>query len=96
MPESSWGAFHDLAKLPTWIQYLLMCRSLQNAIEIDNPEETVIFQMTIAEMSLTCLGLLSICRIFPEFTPQANALSDKLCEIGEVQGMLRRDTLDKD
>lgn len=97
MPEG-WAAYYDLAQFPSWGQYVLMCRSLQKAQQVDNPEETVMLQATISEASIISLGLLCVCRMFPEFTPLANSLSEKIADVGEAQGFLKPkdDTLDKE
>ena len=88
------GAFYDLNKLPSWTQYVLSCRSLLKALEVDDPEETLMVQLTISELSLVSFGLLILSRIFPEFVPVANDLSLKVTEISNAQGFLRDATLD--
>lgn len=92
MPE---GAFYDLHRLPSWMQYTLASKSLLGALEVDNHEDTLLLQVTISELSMVSLGLLIISRIFPEFAPIASDLSVKVTEVSDAQKFLRRTTLDE-
>lgn len=88
------GAFYDLHSLPSWLQYSLAAKSLLAALEVDDPEETVMLQLTISELSMTSLGLLVLSRMFPEFIPVASSLSTKVSEVSNAQGFLGNATLD--
>lgn len=91
MPD---GAFHDLSKLASWIQYTLAAKSLLEAMDVDDPEETLLVALTISELSIVSFGLLLLGRIFPEFAPVASDLSLKVTELSDAQGFLRRRSLD--
>ena len=93
MPD---GSFFDLHHLPSWTQYQLASKSLLAALELDNPEETVMLQLTISELSMLSFGLLALTRMFPEFAPIAADLSEKVTDCSVAQEFLRRDTLDSE
>lgn len=82
------GAFYDLRRFPSWTQYALASKSLLAALDIDNPEDTVMCQFTISETSLVSFGLLVLCRLFPEFCPVASDLSTKIADVSNAQGFL--------
>lgn len=86
--------FHNLDGLPSWQQYSIASRSLLKALDLDDPETTLMVQLTLSELSIATFGLIALVRMFPEFTPIANNLSNKLNEIGQAQGLFRGDTLD--
>lgn len=96
MPDDGGFLFYDLNRLPSWIQYTFAARSLLKAVELDNPEETMLVQFTLAELSVATFGLICLVRMFPEFTKEANALSEKIAEIGGEQKFLRTDRFDED
>lgn len=85
MPE---GHFLDLNSVPSWHQYRLAAGSLMTALKLDNPEESLFVQLTISELSLVSLGLLTVGRMFPELVGLAGGLSDKLTAINAEQGFL--------
>ena len=88
--------FYDLNELPSWVQYTLAAKSLLKAIELDDPEKTMMLQLTVSEVSVATFGLIALIRMFPEFTPVANNLSNKIQEIGQAQKFLKDDTLDSE
>ena len=90
------GHFADLNDLPSWIQYNLACSSAARAAEIANdPEDTLMVQLTFSELSTLTLGLLVMSRVFPELVDLAAELSRKLKQVGEAQGFLRSTTEDE-
>lgn len=88
MPE---GDFYDLHALPSWTQYALAAKSLLVALDVDNPEDTVLVQFTISELSLTSLALLVLSRMLPEFQVIAANLSTKIQQVSDAQGFLTGD-----
>lgn len=92
MPDDE-GAFifYDLNQLPSWGQYRIAAKSLLKALSLDDPEQTLMLQLTVSELSALTFGLISLVRMFPEFTQVANSLSDKIQEIGRAQQFLRDD-----
>ena len=95
MPEDDGRfTFYDLNKLPSWVQYTLAAKSLMKAIELDDPEQTMMLQLTVSELSVATFGLIALVRMFPEFVPVANDLSEKIREIGKAQDFMKDDTLD--
>ena len=90
------GGFYDLHKLASWVQYTFAAKSLLAALELDDPEETLMVQLTVSELSLMSFSLLILSRIFPEFMPIANDLSAKVSELSDAQNFLRGDILDNE
>lgn len=97
MPEEQEGhfLFYDMNKLPSWVQYSVASKSLLKALDLDNPEETLMVQFTLSELSVATFGLIALVRMFPEFTAVANALSDKIQAVGRAQDFLRNDRFDE-
>ena len=90
MPEAFEGSFYDLHRLPSWSQYALAAKSLMKALEVDDPEETVMLQLMISELSMVSFALLVLARQHPEFAFVASNLSTKISEVSEAQNFLRR------
>ena len=86
--------FYDLNQLPSWMQYTIAAKSLLKSLDLDNPEDPLLVQLTLSELSVVTVGLISLCRMFPEFEPVASLLSNKLSEIGQSQGFLRAPSVD--
>lgn len=89
MPD---GAFFNLNGLVSWAQYGSAAKSLLAALDIDDPEETLMVQLTISELSMVSFGLLILSRIFPEFAGVAADLSNKIIDLNSAQGFLKRNT----
>lgn len=85
------GDFYDLHALPSWTQYEFAAKSLLVALDVDNPEDTVLVQFTISELSLTSLALLVLSRMLPEFQVIAANLSTKIQQVSDAQGFLTGD-----
>ena len=81
--------FYNLDALPSWVQYLLASKSLLRAVDVDDPEQTVMLQMTISELSLMSFALLVTSRLFPEFLGLSCNLSDKVHAVSDAQGFLK-------
>lgn len=88
--------FYDLNALPSWTQYTIAAKSLLKSLELDDPENTLMIQFTLSELSIATFGLICLVRMFPEFISVANLLSDKLSEVGQAQGLLRGDAVDNE
>lgn len=88
--------FYDLNQLPSWTQYTIAAKSLLKSLELDDPEETLLVQLTLSELSVATFGLISLIRMFPEFVSIANDLSNKLAAVGGAQGFLKGDIVDED
>ena len=88
--------FYDLNEFPSWVQYTVAAKSLLTALDLDDPEQTLMVQLTLSELSTATFGLICLVRMFPEFTKIANSLSDKIQEIGQAQHFLKDTRLDQD
>lgn len=83
------GHFADLNDLPSWIQYDLAAGSAARAHKIANdPEDTLMVQLTFSELSTLTLGLLVMGRMFPELVGLGASLSEKLKEVAAAQNFL--------
>ena len=83
------GHFADLNDLPSWIQYNLSAASAARASKIANdPEDTLMVQLTFSELTTLTLGLLVMGRMFPELAGLGAALSEKLKEVSLAQDFL--------
>lgn len=83
------GHFADLNDLPSWEQYFLACESAAKAARVANdPEDTLMVQLTFSELSTLTLGLLIMGRVFPELAGLAAQLSEKLKEVATAQEFL--------
>lgn len=83
------GHFADLNDLPSWVQYDLAGDSVARASKIANdPEDTLMVQLTFSELSTLTLGLLITGRVFPELVGLASDLSKKLKEVATAQEFL--------
>lgn len=84
MPPEGFG-MGDITALPSWMQYLISARSLLMAFEHEDPEDTLMVQLTTPELGLTVLGLLVMQRMFPEFQGACGTLAVKLTELARAQ-----------
>lgn len=96
MPEKRQFRFYDLKDFPSWVQYTVAAKSLLTSLELDDPEQTLMVQFTLSELTTMTFGLTCLVRMFPEFTPVANALSDKIQEVGQAQHFIKETRLDQD
>ncbi len=80
--------FYELGELVSWTQYSLAARSLLRALDLDVPENTVLVQLTLSEISKASLGLILLVRLFPEFLPVGGLLSRKIQEVCTAQGFV--------
>jgi hypothetical protein len=85
------GFFADLHNVPSWEAYRLAARSLVNSLKIEDPEDTLMVQLTFPEVCAVTLALVTLGRFFPEMQGIAADLSMKLREVSDGQEFLSRD-----
>ena len=79
-----------MRNLPSWVRDSVAAKSLLKALELEDPAETLLLQLTISELSLVSLSLSVISRVFPEFAPLAEELSTKVIQVSEAQNFLTK------
>ena len=87
MPDGDFQ-FYELGELVSWVQYSLAARSLLRALDLDDPEKTVLVQLTLSELSMASFGLILLVRLFPEFLPVGGLVSSKMQEVCTAQGFV--------
>lgn len=75
----------DITGIPSWAQYNLSARSLLVAFEKEDPEDTLMAQLTTPEFGLTVLGLMLLQRFFPEFRGVCGRLTEKFADLAGAQ-----------
>lgn len=85
MAEGGFLDPEDVAKLPTWMQVAVGCFAVQEAHQAEDPEDTLMMQLTLPELAQFSLGLMLQALLFPELTFFAQRTQAKLKALTKAQ-----------
>lgn len=85
--------FEHLDNVPSWRRDgFAIEMGIMPAVRVEDPEKTMMVQLTMPELAIFAFGLTIIERLFPELAMLARRVSSKLEELAEVQDYLSDDS----
>lgn len=77
MPDG-FEAREDFGNIPSWGRLAIAAQSIFEALEIEDPEDTLFVQLTLPELAILTFGMQVAANLFPELGPLAVRLYKKL------------------
>lgn len=84
MPEG-FEPREDFGNIPSWGRFAIAAQSIFEAVEAEDPEDTLFVQLTLPELAILTFGLQTAVNLYPEMVPLGVRVYKKLRGLVDAQ-----------